>query len=200
MTKLIAHRGLRVKGVKENSVEAIRKALENINYVGFECDVRTSKDGEFVVVHDPVWQGNIVSVSNVYDLQGVTLLKDVLRLKSDKIFLLEIKEVRIDTLKLVKEIVKSGKKVYLMSFYNKVIQKIPKSDSYKLGVLNYVLNSESDYEEYDFICLLESVVTRELVDFFHQKKMDVFLYGIHHFEKTSQEYADCYLITDEVVL
>ena len=50
MTKLIAHRGLRVKGVKENSVEAIRKALENINYVGFECDVRTSKDGEFVVV------------------------------------------------------------------------------------------------------------------------------------------------------
>ena len=81
-----------------------------------------------------------------------------------------------------------------------MIQKFPKSDFYKLGVLNYVLNSEDSYEEYDFICLLESVVTRELVDFFHQKKMDVFIYGIHHFEKTKRSYSDCYLITDEIML
>ena len=200
MTKLIAHRGLKFKEVKENSVDAFLGALENPNYAGFECDIRTSKDGEFVVVHDPIWQGSIVSVSKTRDLQGITLLKDVLKLKSNKLFLLEIKEVRMDVEKLVREIKKSGKDVYLMSFYNKVIQRIPKSDSYKVGVLNYVLNSEDSYDEYDFICLLESVVTRELVDFFHQKKMDVFLYGIHHFEKTKQEYADCYLITDEIVL
>ena len=200
MNQVIAHRGLKVKGVKENSIEAFLGALGNTNYAGFECDVRTSKDGEFVVVHGPIWQGNIVSVSKVSDLKGITLLKDVLKLKSDKIFLLEIKEVMMDTEKLVREIKKSGKNVYLMSFYNKVIQKFPKSDFYKLGVLNYVLNSEDSYEEYDFICLLESVVTRELVDFFHQKKIDVFIYGIHHFEKSKRSYSDCYLITDEIML
>ena len=42
MIKLIAHRGLKNKKEEENTKIAFQRALENSQFVGFECDVRLS--------------------------------------------------------------------------------------------------------------------------------------------------------------
>ena len=128
-------------------------------------------------------------------------LEQVLQLKSDKIFLLEVKESDIDVLKFQELIHRyPTKNIYVMSFSNKVISRFINGKQHeKLGVLNYVLNSEEDYQEYDFICLLESVVSSKLLFFFESLHMETFIYGIHHFAKTKEEYKTAYLITDEVI-
>ena len=192
MKNLIAHRGLKDES-KENTLQAFTKSLENPNYQGFECDVRTSKDNVFVVCHDALIGISRVSSTNYEQLKrkyNVPTLESVLKLQTDKIMLLEIKETNLDI----------KKNIYVMSFFNTVIQKLhEKKCPCKLGVLNYVLNSEENYQEYQFICLLESIVSKKLVNFFHEKNMEVFIYGIHHFKETQENYQDCYLITDEIV-
>ena len=203
MTRLIAHRGLK-KDAKENSLEAFRKALESNEYAGFECDVRTSKDGVFVIVHNPLVGPDIIRLTSFKELQEkyqLPSLEQVLQLKSDKIFLLEVKESDIDVLKFQELIHRyPTKNIYVMSFSNKVISRFINGKQHeKLGVLNYVLNSEEDYQEYDFICLLESVVSSKLLFFFESLHMETFIYGIHHFAKTKEEYKTAYLITDEVI-
>ena len=87
-----------------------------------------------------------------------------------------------------------------MSFFNTVIQTLhEKKCPCKLGILNYVLNSEESYQEYQFICLLENIMSEKLVNYFSQKNIEVFIYGIHHFKRTQETYQTCYLITDEIV-
>ena len=172
MKPFIAHRGLK-KTAKENTIFAFLGAIQSPYYAGFECDVRTTKDHVFVIVHDA-----IVGMKRVRDMTyselkknyAIPSLESVLKLQTDKIMLLEIKESDFDVPKFLKLLRKYSKKnLYVMSFFNSVIQRLAAMNCpCKLGVLNYVLNSEDSYEEYDFICLLESVVTRELVDFFHQ--------------------------------
>ncbi len=204
MNKFIAHRGLKINQVKENSLEAFQAALQNENYVGFECDIRTTKDGFFVINHNPMIHSDIISLANYKDLKKyhLLLLEEVLNLKSNKIFLLEIKEMNFNTEKFLKMIEKySNKKIYVMSFYNNVIKKLNQPNHlYKLGVLNYVLNSEENYQDYDFICLLENVMTKKLEDYFWKKKIETFIYGIHHFEETQKQYERSYLITDIVIV
>ncbi len=204
MKKLIAHRGLKEKGVKENSLEAFSLAFKNENYVGFECDVRTTKDHVFVIHHNPVIDENIISFSNYQDLKKkyhLPRLEEVLSLSGDKIFLFEIKEHNFDVSGFLSVLDQyPQKQIYLMSFFRSVIKKMKSlSSKYPVGVLNYVFNSEESYQEYDFICLLEDVVTPLLVRYFKDQKIQIFLYGIHHFEKTIKEYPDCYFITDEVI-
>ena len=203
MKNLIAHRGLKDES-KENTLQAFTKSLENPNYQGFECDVRTSKDNVFVVCHDALIGISRVSSTNYEELKrkyNIPTLESVLKLQTDKIMLLEIKETNLDIERFNKLLKKYAKKnIYVMSFFNTVIQKLhEKKCPCKLGVLNYVLNSEENYQEYQFICLLESIVSKKLVIFFHEKNMEVFIYGIHHFKETQENYQDCYLITDEIV-
>ncbi len=203
MKKLIAHRGLKLNNIKENTLDAFQAALQHPAYVGFECDIRTSLDGVFVVVHNPMVKDDIISLSTAEKLKkehGIPTLEEVLQLKENKVFLLEIKEANLNVGKFLAEISKHQEKnIYLMSFHNSVIKKLAKKDRfYKIGVLNYVLNSEENYEIYDFICLLESIVTPKLVEYFKEKKIEVFLYGIHHYKKTAENYPDCYFITDIV--
>lgn len=49
--KLIAHRGLSSKA-PENTMPAFTLAALDDRYAGIECDVQTTKDGEFIVFHD----------------------------------------------------------------------------------------------------------------------------------------------------
>ncbi len=204
MTKLIAHRGLKIKDVKENSIEAIRLALQNDHYAGFECDVRTTKDKKFVIMHNPIKQNDMISLTTYKELKDkyhIPLLEDVLKLQSNKIFLLEIKEPNLDV-DLFLNFLRSyqNKNIYLMSFHNSVIKKLAVSSRfYKLGVLNYVLNSEENYNDYDFICLLEAIVTPKLIKYFEAKKIETFLYGIHHFDSLVSMYPNSYFITDKII-
>ncbi|MFA5560588.1 MAG: glycerophosphodiester phosphodiesterase family protein [Acholeplasmataceae bacterium] len=49
--KLIAHRGS-AKLAPENSIKAFELAAKEPKFAGIECDIYTTKDGEFVVFHD----------------------------------------------------------------------------------------------------------------------------------------------------
>ena len=98
MEKLIAHRGLK-ENAKENTLEAFTLALKNDQYAGFECDIRTTKDGVFVICHNPMIGLDILSNTSYKELNRkyhLPTLEQVLKLSSNKIFLLEIKEANIN--------------------------------------------------------------------------------------------------------
>ena len=67
MNNLIAHRGLKINA-QENTLKAFQNALNNPHYAGFECDIRTSKDGVFVICHNPLIKEDIISLTNYKDL------------------------------------------------------------------------------------------------------------------------------------
>ena len=93
MNNLIAHRGLKINA-QENTLKAFQNALNNPHYAGFECDIRTSKDGVFVICHNPLIKEDIISLTNYKDLKAkynLPTLNDVLKISSSKIFLFEIK-------------------------------------------------------------------------------------------------------------
>ena len=202
MNHLIAHRGLK-KEAKENTLKAFEKSINNSFYDGFECDVRTTKDHIFVICHNPIYKGKIISLTEYKDLKKEHLptLESVLKLKTNKIIMLEIKEINCDINRLSMLLQKYDyQNIYVMSFYNKVINNLLKKDlKIKVGVLNYVLNSENSYQNYDFICLLEKVMTINLENYFTSQQKEVFIYGIYNLENLTKEYKKSYFITDEVV-
>ena len=202
MNHLIAHRGLK-KEASENTLEAFEKSINNSFYSGFECDVRTTKDHIFVICHNPIYKGKIISLTNYKEFKKDNLptLENVLKLKTNKIMILEIKEINCDINRLSIILQKYDyQNIYVMSFYNKIINNLSlKNLKIKVGVLNYVLNSENDYQNYDFICLLESIMTSNLESYFTCQNKEVFIYGIHNLEKLTKEYKKSYFITDLVV-
>ena len=115
--------------------------------------------------------------------------------------ILEIKEINCDINRLSIILQKYDyQNIYVMSFYNKIINNLSlKNLKIKVGVLNYVLNSENDYQNYDFISLLESIMTSNLESYFTCQNKEVFIYGIHNLEKLTKEYKKSYFITDVVV-
>ena len=87
MDNMYAHRGVHSSDVDENTVDAFQKAAEELG--GFECDVRLSKDGVPVVIHDATLRRtrhHSARVRDMYAAQlskfGVPLLRDVLPLST----------------------------------------------------------------------------------------------------------------------
>lgn len=100
-----AHRGLHGEGVAENSLTAFRLAVEA--GFGIELDVRVSRDGEVVVVHDAdlsrvcgtdrrvrdMTAEELASVRLLGTQDGVPTLREVLTLVDGRVpLLIEIKE------------------------------------------------------------------------------------------------------------
>jgi len=198
--KLIAHRGLHQNGVAENSLASFQQAIANKDYDGFEFDIRTSKDGIFIIHHDLFIDGNLIRFLNYSELKEkyhLTSLEEVLKLKTDKIMLLEIKEANIDTdalNKLIRQYPHTN--LYIDSFDNKIIERMMKYQNHaKYGVLNYILNSEQNYQKYDFIGLLSSVITDDLIAFFEKNKIEIFIYGILN-KKQIGKYQNAFYIVD----
>ncbi len=191
---LIAHRGKVVKGIKENSIKAFKEAFADDKYIGIECDIRESKDGILVINHNPISEGKIIKITDYRHL-NLPRLRELLRIKTDKILLIEIKDGQMNLSKLVKMLNKSKRNIYVMSFYRKVIKELSKyTRKFKVGVLNYVLNSEDSYSDYDFICLLNDVVTDKLLDWFKNKKIEVIIYGVYKKDKLRE---DLWYIVDD---
>ena len=195
----IAHRGLVKKGIKENTIDAFQKAIDSDIYAGFELDIYTSKDKEFVVHHDPLLDGKLIWNYSYKELKkkNVAKLEDVLKLNTDKIILIEIKDINIDINKLTKLLNKYKKKnIYVMSFFNSVIRKF-KNPPFKVGVLNYLLNSTSEYP-YDFIGILYDVASKHLIESLKKLKIEVFLYALS--KKDKYLFKDVYYIIDNDML
>ncbi len=178
----IAHRGAKTNTKQENTIPAFLNAINNDLYAGFELDIRVSKDKKIVVCHDPFVDGLLISNTNYNKLKKyhIPLLEDVLKLKNPKIILIEIKDFNMD-LDLLCNILNKyqDKDIYIMSFSKKPIHKLRnKNVPYKLGILNFILNSDSNYKEYDFIVLLRFTLTKELITYFKKESIKVFVYGV----------------------
>ncbi len=195
----IAHRGIVNKGVLENSLEAFKLAINDDRYVGFELDIYTSKDKEFVVHHNPLIDNKFIWNYTYKELKekGVIKLEDVLKLKTNKIILIDIKDIKIDIKKFSKLLTKyQDKKIYVMSFFGSVIKKF-NNVSFKVGVLNYVLNSSSTYN-YDFMGVLYDVASDHLIESLRFNKIEVFLYALN--KKDKYKYKNVYYIIDSSFL
>lgn len=192
---LIAHRGLVTNNVKENSLEAFNLAIKSDLYVGFELDIYTSKDKVFIINHSPLLNNKFIWQLNAKELKkkGIITLEEVLKLETKKIILIEIKDIKIDIGKLTKLLNKyPNKKIYVMSFFNSVIKKF-KKNNFKIGVLNYILNSNPTYS-YDFIGILYDVATFHLIESLKKLNIEVFLYALN--KKDKYFYNDVYYIVD----
>lgn len=175
--KLIAHRGLWNKDIKDNSYEALKNGLESNKYIGIECDIRTTLDNKFIIYHNSLYNGFLVRNTYFKDLKNISLLEDLLKIETDKIILLEIKERDINKKKLLKLLNKYKRNYYIMSFNNNVILELRDlNPNYKYGVLNYIFNSKSDYD-LDFICLLDGITTDKLIKNFTKRGIEVIIYG-----------------------
>lgn len=178
MKKFIAHRGIWNDSVKDNSYQALYNGLLSEEYIGIETDVRVTKDNFFVLYHDPLYNGKLVK--NVYykDMVDVCRLEDILKIKTDKIILLEIKDFNMDVKRFIKLIDKYKRNVMIMSFCTLVISKIKTLNTkYKLGVLNYIINSDSNYD-FDFICLLDIISNNFVIDKLKKRNIEVLIYGV----------------------
>ena len=193
MDKLISHRGIFDKNIKENSYEAIKKALDSDNYLGVEFDVRETIDNELIVYHNVLYNNKLISKTRYNELpKYVSRLDDILKIDSNKIFLIEIKDINnYDRfLSLINKY--CDKNIYIMSFSNKVIERINKENRcYKIGVLNYILNTSEFTKKLDFVGILNSLLNDDLIR--KLKGIEIFSYGL--FDK--KKFKDIYYIVDD---
>lgn len=68
---IIAHRGASGLVEHENTIEAFEKAVE-VGADSIECDVRKTKDGKIIVVHDEDYQGKLIKDLSYQDLSILT--------------------------------------------------------------------------------------------------------------------------------
>jgi len=193
---LIAHRGIFNSVTKENTIPAFLGAINNTKYSGFEFDIYTSKDGEFIVHHDLLLDGKFIWNYSYSELKkkGIIKLEDVLKLKTDKIMLIEIKDINLDIDKFTKLLNKyKNRNIYVMSFFTSVIKKFKKR-TFKVGVLNYILNSSSEYP-FDFIGIIYNVASLHMINSLKEMNLEVFLYAIN--KKDKLKYKDVYYIVDD---
>ena len=84
----------------------------------------------------------------------------------------------MDVKKLIKLLNKYKRNIMLMSFDTNIIKKIKTLNTkYKLGVLNYIINSDSDYD-FDFICLLDIISNNFIINSFKKRNIEVLIYGV----------------------
>lgn len=176
--KFIAHRGIWENILDANSRVSLEKGLKSNRYIGIECDVRETQDHVFIIYHNVLYKGNLVKNTLYKDISNdVCKLEDILNINTNKIYLLEIKDYTIDKKRLLKVLNKYNLNIYLMSFNKNIIYELRKmTNKYKMGVLNYGLNSDYDYN-LDFICLLDVLVTDYIIDYFKKKNIEVIIYG-----------------------
>lgn len=189
--KLVAHRGKYNKDIKENTYESIKYALNDNKYVGVEFDIRCTKDNVFIVYHDVTYNNKLISNTLYNELpRYIPKLEDILNIISNKIFLIEIKNINNRYDKFIKLINKyNNKKIYIMSFSNNIINKLNISNRfYKIGILNYIFNNNELINNLDFVAILNSLLSLKNLDILKNK--EIFSYGLLN----NHDYKDVYYI------
>ena len=175
----IAHRGLFDDNIKENTIEAFDNAFNN-GYEGIEFDVRLTKDKIPVILHDSFlsrvfgvkgWLKNYTYQELLDNKIEIPKFEDVISRYNNKVMIIELKE-KIDITKYIKD---KRNLYYISSFNYDYISYLNKSVYYKLGVINYILNSGIDYSKIDFIMVLDSIYNKKL---FKLKDIEIIIYGV----------------------
>ena len=91
---LIAHRGLYNNKSEQNTMKSFINSINNPNYVGFECDIRQTKDKKFIINHDAFINDKLIFNTNYNELKmyNIAKLSDILKLNTNKIILIEVKD------------------------------------------------------------------------------------------------------------
>ena len=184
----IAHRGLYDEDMSENTIDSFDNAFNN-GFNGIEFDIRLTKDKKVVIIHDPfisrvsdgvglvknkTYNELLESNSGKKKIARLPLLRDVINRYQNKTMVIELKEnINIQSL------LNDKNNYYVSSFNYDYIKNIPKSPEYKLGVINYVFNTNIDLNKIDFIMILADLITDKIYEFYENKKIEVILYGFH---------------------
>ena len=190
--QLIAHRGLTTENIKENTMEAFLNAINN-DYIGIELDIRLTKDKKIVVLHDKLinrtsnGSGNINNITykdllkynfGSYKIKSkIPLLSEVIKNISNKIIIIELKE-KIDLKELENILSKNQTNKYYISSFNKEYIDNIKGIKYKIGLINYIFNSNIDIKNYNFILILESLFTKDIYNYLNSINVEPILYGV----------------------
>lgn len=193
---IIAHRGLINKDIKENTLEAFLNAIRS-GYDGIELDIRKTKDNKIVVLHDALINrtsngtGYIKNKTykelkkinfgtNKYPTK-IPLLKEVLENIKNNLIIIEMKDDF--TTKELEDVLKYNKnnKILICSFFKHHLEnikdlKIPK------GLINYLLNSNINYEKYDFYLLYYKYYNENFLNALNNINKELYLYGIKNYK------------------
>ena len=191
MNKLIAHRGLVTKHIKENTYLSIKNALYSPNFAGAEFDIRLTKDKNLVLMHD----SSILRVTNnMGNIENMTLeeirkhnytgslrqkiptLKQILDINSNKIFLIEIK-VKNNAKKIAEALMTTikqyNKNIYIISFNKKVLNILQRYPNHPpLGLISVFKWQITN--KFDFYCIRQLHANTKLLN----KKKKVFIWGL----------------------
>lgn len=193
MAKLIKHRGIKNKDIMENTYPAIKLGFMDDKYVGVEFDVHETKDNEFIIFHNSIYNNKLISNTLYKELpKYIPRLEDILKIKTKKIFLIEIKYIQ--SFNKFNSLLNKykNKNIYVMSFSNQMINKLTIYERhYKIGILNYILNTNDDIKKLDFVAILNSLLNDSLMK--RITNLEIFSYGIR--EKI--KYENVYYIVDK---
>ena len=190
MYKLIAHRALDNHKYKENTIEAFINCLDKDYIDGIEIDVRITKDKKLILNHNSIIGNNLIKNQTLKQLKkyNVTLLEDVLKLNTNKIIVLDLKD------KMKSEIKKIIKKynylnLYICSFNYELVSDLLNTNV-KIGlIVGYFINKNKNYSKFDFL----NVNYKEKVKF----NKEIMLWTINKYEDLKKiNIKDFYLITD----
>lgn len=212
--KLIAHRGLYGENIKENTKRAFKEVLKNKKYVGAEFDIHETKDHKFVVIHDSLINRTSNGKGLVANLtykellkynfgsskfpEKIPLLEEVLNILKNKIKVIEIKNVI--SFNSLNKILSKYENIYVASFYKRNILALKDfNPKYKLGIFNNLFNAQDSYKPYNFIGIFYKLATKNIVNFFKNENMEIFLFGIKSMQqiKNIQNKNNFYIIIDE---
>ena len=96
MKKFIAHRGIWNDLVKDNSYEALYNGLMSSQYIGIETDLRVTKDNIFILHHNALYNGKLIKNLLYNELEDIVKLEEILKINTNKIILIEIKDFNIN--------------------------------------------------------------------------------------------------------
>lgn len=201
---IIAHRGLTNNIIKENTLESFLNALRN-DYDGIELDIRHTKDNKIVVIHDALINrtsngSGFIKTKTYKELKKlnfgtkkypakIPLLKNVLENIKNSTIIIELKEDFTkeeleNTLKYNK-----NNNILICSFFKHHLELI-KNLNYPKGLINYLLNSNIDYNKYDFYLLYYKYYNKRFLEDLKKMNKKLFLYGIDNFNniKNSKYY------------
>lgn len=192
---IVSHRGY-IKKYRENTLEGINYAF-TLNFVdGVEFDVRITKDNQFVLLHDfyidRVSDGTgTVKKMKLKELRKynfgykntvakIPTLEEILSIKTNKIFLMEIKFSTKEYYKIKNKLIKLLKKfqdknIYITSFYKEIIIDLKKENLNFLFGVNVTKNIK--ISNMDFYAVNHLFITEEILK--KLKDYPVFLWTIN---------------------
>lgn len=208
----IAHRANDNHKFSENSLPAILNVLDKEYIDGIEVDVRITKDKKLVLIHDPVIDfistgSGIVNYMTLDELKKykygkseeeiVTLDEVLSKINSNKIILLELKEMGNDYINLVDETINVINQYpninILISSFNFLLLTYLKNNypSIKCGVIiGYGLNTLKLNNNLDF-----NIVSSKYINKIRKRDYN-FVFGVKE-EDINKLKEDTYIITDE---